>query len=362
MNDAGPQEIARPLLLRFPAREQVVFAKRLGMILRSGLPLREGLAIVGGEHTSRSAAYIFARILSDVSRGRTLSSSLASLSPVFGSFAVHIVRVGETSGMLHQNLEHLSRELKKKEALKKKVLGALVYPAVIVLATIGISLGLTIYIFPKIIPIFQSFKQSLPLSTRVLIAVSGFLVRDGVFVLAAVVAAAAGFFFLLRFEPARRALERVLLRLPIFGALSRSYQLANITRTIGVLLQGDMRIVEALEIVAQTSHSGMYRDALRHIAAQAAQGQRLSRGMRANPRLFPPLCAQMVSAGEETGSLAASLLYLSDMYEEDINDLTRNLTTLLEPMLMIVMGLIVGFIAISIITPIYGITQNLTPH
>ncbi len=349
-------------MLRFPIREQILFSKRLAMILRSGMPVRDALVMINAQGNSRSAAYVFSRLIADVSRGMTLSASMASFASVFGIFSINMMKVGEASGTLHSNLAYLSEELKKKDALKKKVIGALMYPAVIVCATVGISAVLTVYIFPKIIPIFQGFKHRLPLSTRLLIGLSSFLIKDGLLLIAFLLAAGIGIFFLMRTLRAKRVIDRAILYLPLFGMLSRSYNLANITRTTSLLIKGDVRIVQALSIVAESTANTAYRECLVGIVENVAHGQRLSAQMQEHPVLFPSLATQMVAAGEETADLAGALMYISDMYEDDISDLTKNLTTLLEPVLMVVMGIIVGFIAISIITPIYGITQDLTPH
>ena len=330
------------------------------MILRSGVPVREGLLMLDVENNSRSASFIFGQVINDVSRGRTLSASMAVFVKIFGIFSINMILVGEASGTLHHNLSYLSEELKKKDALKKKVIGALMYPAVIVLATVGISTVLTVYIFPKIIPIFQGFKQQLPITTRILIAVSNFLIRDGLWFFLFIICAAIGSFFLLRSARVKRVVDLTVLYLPLFGKLSRSYNIANMTRTTSLLIKGDVRIVQALEIVADSTANICYREAFRQIAVSIGRGQKLSAKMQEYSWLFPSLSTQMIAVGEETGDLSGALMYISDMYEEDINDLTKNLTTLLEPVLMIVMGVIVGFIAVSIITPIYGITQNLT--
>ena len=331
------------------------------MVLRSGVAVREGLLMldVGG---SRSSAFILDCIIRDISRGTSLASALSSFEQLVGAFTINIVKVGEASGTLPGNLAYLAEELKKRDALRKKVLGALVYPAVIVLATVGISLVLTVYIFPKILPIFQGFKQQLPFSTRVLITLSDILVHDGIVLLIALIMTGIGAVFLLRVPRVRRAADRMILALPIFGRLSRAYNLANITRTVSLLMNGDVRVLQALEIISKSIGNTMYRDDIVYIAEAVRHGKKVSISMRECSSRFPPLCAQMIAVGEETGDLAGSLMYISDMYEEDINELTKNLATLIEPVLMIVMGVIVGFIAISIITPIYGITQNLSLH
>ena len=349
----------KPFMLRFSTREQAHFAKRLGMILRSGMPIMQGLHMLGDQAKSSSSKFIYGHLIMNVERGQPLSNGLEKFQKIFGEFCINIIRVGESSGTLHENLEYLAEELKKKEALRKKVIGSLVYPAVIVFATVGISLILTVYIFPKITPIFQSFKTQLPLSTRALIAISNFLMRDGEWLFLGIIAASIGYVFLLRVERAHYILDKILLRLPIFSKLSRSYNLANCARTLGLLLKSDMRIVDSLEIVSKSTRNLAYREALERVSSEVMRGQKISREMLENPSLFPPLFVQMIAVGEQTGNLSGSLLYLSEMYEEEISDLTKNLTTMLEPILMIVMGVIVGFIAISIITPIYGITSSL---
>lgn len=351
----------QPFLLRFGTQEQAIFAKRLGMILRSGMPIMQGLRMLGQQKQSDSATYIYGELIKDVENGQSLSSGLEKFQKIFGEFCVNIVRVGESSGTLHENLDYLAQELKKKTALRKKVLGALVYPAVVVVATVGISLVLTVYIFPKITPIFTSFKTQLPMSTRMLIAISNFLMHDGEWLLIGVIAAAILYYFLLRIPRFHFLVDSILLQLPLFGTLSQYYNLANTARTLGLLLKSDMGIVGALSIVTKSSRNLAYKRALSHATTEVMKGQKMSDQLAKDPKLFPPLFTQMVMVGEQTGNLSGSLMYLSDMYEEEINDLTRNLTTLVEPVLMVVMGVIVGFIAISIITPIYGITSQLTP-
>jgi type IV pilus assembly protein PilC len=349
----------RPFLMRFSAQEQAVFAKRLGMILRSGMPIMEGLHMLSAQKQSGSAAYIYAHLIEYVDNGQPLSSGLEKFKNIFGEFCINIVRVGEGSGTLHENLDYLAEELKKKTALRKKVIGALVYPAVIIAATVGISLVLTVYIFPKITPIFQSFKTQLPLTTRILIAFSNFLIHDGGWLLMGLVAAAVAYYFLLRVRQFHLIVDSILLRIPLIGKISQYYNLANTARTLGLLIKSDMGIVPAFGIVTKSSRNLAYHNALANITKDIMKGQKISLQLMKEPALFPPLFSQMIMVGEQTGNLSNSLLYLSDMYEEEISDLTKNMTTLIEPILMVIMGIIVGFIAISIITPIYGITSSL---
>jgi type II secretory pathway component PulF len=157
-------------------------------------------------------------------------------------------------------------------------------------------------------------------------------------------------------------MDRILLRIPLFGKLSRDYNLTNLARTLSLLLKSGAPIVPAMELVADSTKNLAYRESLMEAREQILHGQQIAQQFRGNDRLYPPILVQMVSVGETTGSLTTTLDFLSDMYEEEIDEFTKNLTTLIEPVLMIVMGVIVGFIAISIITPIYSITQSLSPR
>lgn len=347
------------LFISFSTREQIIFAKRLSMVLRSGMPILQGLRMLEEEAHSRSMARIAKSLADDVSNGLTLSSALKKFEDTVGEFFVNIVRVGETSGTLPENLEYIAQELKKKNDLHRQVVGALVYPLIIVLATTGITVMLIVYIFPKILPIFLSLKATLPLSTRILITVSTFLTAYGLWILLGLFVTGIVYVLLLRFKKFHLAVDHVLIRLPIFGPLSQYYNLANMCRTLSLLLKSDVRIVSALDITADSIKNHAYRKALRAVGESVMSGQRVSVQLKKDRVLFPPLLTQMVQVGESTGNLSDSLMYLSDMYESEIKDWTKGLTSVLEPILMLTMGLLVGFIAISVITPIYGITQNL---
>ncbi len=323
----------------------------------------EGLSMLHAEANTRSSAHVLRSLMVCVSEGQPLSKGLETFEHLFGAFAVNIIRVGEASGTLHENLEYLADELKRHETLKKKVMGALIYPAVIVMATLGITIMLTVFIFPKIVPIFASVKATLPWSTRALMAMSDFLSTYGFWVLGIGIAIPIVIMVLARhIRAVHLFIDHGFLRTPILGKVSQYYNLANISRTLALLLKSDVRIVQAIDLVAAATKNTVYKNELLAARERIIKGQNISAQFRLQPRLFPPLFAQMVTVGESTGNLSGTLAYLSTMYEEEINDLTKNLTTLLEPILMVVMGVIVGFIAISIVTPIYSITQNLSPH
>lgn len=345
--------------ISFSIKEQIIFIKRLSMVLRSGMPIVQGLRMLEEEAHSRSVARIAKSLADDVSSGQSLSTALSKFEKTVGQFSINIVRVGETSGTLPENLEYIAQELKKKNELRKQVIGALIYPLVIVLATLGITTLLIVYIFPKILPIFLSLRADLPISTKILIAISGFLSSYGFFLLGGIILFGIAYGILLRLPVFHLFMDHILVRLPIFGRLSQYYNLSNTCRTLSLLLKSDVRIVLAIDIAADSLKNHAYRKALRGAAEGVMQGQRVSVQFKNSTVLFPPMLTQMMSVGESTGNLSSTLMYLSEMYESEISDWTKNLTSVLEPVLMLTMGFIVGFIAVSIITPIYGITQSL---
>ncbi len=348
-----------PVALRFPVRDQIIFAKRLAMMLHSGMPILQSLRMLSEESHSKSVGKIAASLGDDVARGTALSVALKKFEKKVGEFYISIIKVGESSGTLPENLEYIAEELKKKDDLRKQVVGALVYPCVIVVATMGITTMLIVYIFPKIMPIFLSLKAELPWSTRLLIAISHFLSTYGLWLLLGIIATFVAFSFSMRSIRFHFIVDSILLHVPVFGRLSQYYNLSNTCRTLSLLLKSDVRFVAALGIAADSLKNQAYKQALYSVSEGVLRGQRLSTQLKDYPQLFPPLLVQMLSVGETTGNLSTTLMYMSEMYESEIRDWTKNLTSVLEPVLMLTMGLLVGFIAVSIITPIYGITQSL---
>ena len=352
----------RQLRARFEAPsaiEQSLLFKRLAMLLQSGLPMSASLRLLIDESASATKQARLRLVIELVEGGVSLHRALERAAYQLSTFAHNLIQIGESLGTLPDNLDYVAKELKIKHELRKQIIQSLIYPAIIIIATIAISVFLVVVIFPKIIPIFQSVHSTLPWSTRALMFISRTLTQYGLWFAAAIPVSLVFGWWVRQFPVVRRALAVWTLRLPIVGRLLRSYHIATGCRTLGMLLASDVRIVEALGIVTESTAQVVYAEAWRSITLEIQTGQRLSTELRKYPTLFPAVVVQLVHAGETTGNLSHTLRYLASMYEEEVRDITKNLTTLLEPVLMLVMGLIVGFIAVSIITPIYGITQNL---
>ncbi len=344
------------------ARDRAFFAKRLAFLISGDVPLLESLKMMRGQSHVNKYSRVLDTIIADVSNGQEVSQSIRKFPGMFDDFAINIIKVGESSGILSQNLNYLSDELKKKSALHGKLIGSLIYPALVTVATLGITVFLTVYLFPKIMPVFLSLNMKLPFSTRVLIAVSMFVRKWGLQILGVVVVTGTVSAVLYRRVRAYRMfMERMLLRLPGIGIMVEYYNLANFCRTLGLLLKSGLTLSMGLTIASETSGNLVYKNQFNRMREAIARGETLAAYLNANPGLFSDVLSQMVAVGERSGNLANALLYLSDFYEQEVDEFSRSLASLIEPFLMLGMGALIGFIAVSIITPIYGISQNLHP-
>ena len=346
---------------RFSPKEQTLFAKRLAFLINGGVPILEGLTLLARQAKKGTKKKIFEKIIADVANGQFLSTSLSRFRYTFSEFAINLIRVGEMTGVLSQNLTYLADELKKKQELRSKIISALVYPAFITVATLAISILLTVYIFPKILPIFRSMNVTLPITTRFLIWLSDFIRNYGLIVGASFLfVSVLAMILIKKSERIHYIVDRMLVTLPIVGGLVQSYNMANFTRTLGLLLKSGISILQAAKITSDTLTNRAYRKEALVVESIILKGGKISKHLEKSPRLFPDVATQMIMIGETSGKLPETLIYLAEMYEREVDDLTKNLSSSIEPILMVVMGVIVGFVAISVITPIYEITQNIS--
>ncbi|MDQ5922519.1 MAG: type pilus assembly protein PilC, partial [Patescibacteria group bacterium] len=237
---------------------------------------------------------------------------------------------------------------------------ALLYPIIITVATFGITGFLAVYIFPKITPIFQGLNAKLPVSTKIVIWITDTIREDGIFILLGVIALISTLVITIRRSAkARFIYDGLILRIPLIGKIIKSYNLTNTTRTLGLLLKSGISLNEALHVTADTTENVRYKKAFEDISHHIMKGKNVSETLERVPLLFPSMIPHLVSIGEKSGNLSNTLVYLSEFYENEFDDLTKNLSSAIEPILMVIMGFMVGFIAISVITPIYEITNNL---
>jgi type IV pilus assembly protein PilC len=351
--------LTRARLLRFGVMPQILLLKRLALYLHSGISLPRGLGFIAEDTRDRSALFILEHLESTVARGEPLSRGFSQFPKQFDPFITGFVEAGEASGALPETLERLAEILEKRRSLSKKIVSAFVYPIVILVGTISMATFLTLFIFPKILPVLQGFHTKLPFATRLLITVDSLLAHDWLEFGTVLALAIVGTIFGSRLRIVRYRYEQLLIRIPLLGTLYRDYALSTLLHVLALLLNGGIRIIPAIVLVRAIVPGIQYKDALLSIERDVAEGQRLSFALKKYSRLFPPIVTQMIAAGEATGTLRENLDSLAHIYEEELEDLTKNLTVLIEPALMLCMGLLVGFVALAIITPIYQVTQNL---
>lgn len=342
-------------------REQLFFVQRLSFLLKAQIPLAESLSMMRAQSSSIIQKNAIDALLSDVLNGHYLYASLSRAYPSFGLFAITLIRVGETGGILGKNLEHLYQELKKKNELKRKVIGALFYPGLIVCTTLGVASMLMFYLFPKILPVIKSMGIEFPVSTQILVWFYSFWQMTRWWLVLALIITVVVCTILLRREIWRVRRDTLLIRLPLLGTVLRQYQVGTFCRTLGLLLCSEVKVGSALEITAESMSNLWYRAALFDIQHHVMRGETISKNLERYPYLFPSVVSQLVAIGESTADLSHSFLSLADMYESEMDELARTFAQTLEPALMIILGLIIGFVAIAIITPFYAITQKLHP-
>lgn len=348
------------LFQRVSLQEQINFARHLSIVVKAGIPIYTGLSIIRSQAGSRTLRRVLDNTIIDVSNGRSLSDSLERYRDVFGEFFINIIRVGEASGTLAQNLSYLAEEMKKRKNLKSKVRSAMVYPAVVLVATIAVTAFLTFFVFPKLLPVLRGLGVKLPSTTVALISIVDFLTNYGIItVVGTIVVIFIIQILLKRVQPLRYVVYEVIIFLPTLGNLLVSLNIVNMCRVLALLLKSGINIVEAITITAGTFDSPVYKRLLNEASEEMRKGGQLASFFSKHKNFVPTLVGGMVRIGEDTGNLEDNLFYLAEYYSEEVEYKLQELTSILEPLMLLIMGLLVGFVAISIITPIYSISQGI---
>lgn len=340
-------------------KEQIYFVDRLYFLLNSGVPLLESLQIIENQVGNEKKKAIYRQIVENVSKGKFLSTCCEGF---LNEFARNVIYTGERSGFLASNLEHLSLQLKKNRDLKKKVQQAFIYPTFIAFTALAMTVFLIFYIFPKILPVIESLNVKLPLATRFVIGFSNFISNFWIamilFLLISSTVLVVAFKKALKF---RFWIHQISLTspIPIWSSTYRSFLLSNFCRTISFLLKGGLSFDQSLEITKNSTTNLFLRSKIEEMNNLVLRGGLLSDYLFQSRKIFSEDFASMVSIGERTGNLQMMFENLGNYYEQQFSEKVKNLSQMIEPALMITVGLVVGFIAVSIISPIYGVTNGL---
>lgn len=338
-------------------KELMLFVGNLGTLLAAGLTLSRTLGLLARQAKKASFRAVIEGLARAIARGESLHVALGNYPVVFPRVLVAMVAAGEESGTLPETFKLASDQLAKSYELRRKIRGALIYPAVVIVVIIAIAALMMIFLVPTLAATFKDLRVELPLSTRLIIGISDWLVN---FWWVALIGLAASIAFVLiwRRRPfGRRALDRLILVLPGFGFLAKEANTGLIVRTIASLIAAGVSMVETLRIAAAVAKNSFYQAALLSAVEEIQRGLTLSAILKKQEKLFPPLVGELAEVGEETGGLAAMLLRGAIFYENEVDQAVKNLSTIIEPVLMVLVGIAVGFFALAMIGPMYSLAD-----
>lgn len=345
-------KISLPFKKKVKQRSIAVFTRQLATMIDAGLPLVQSLDILSSQQESKLFKDITREIREDVEGGSTFAGALKRHPGTFDDLYTNLVVAGEEGGILDNILTRLANYIEKSEALKKKVKSALVYPSTIVGVAIMVVIILMIFVIPVFETMFKSAGQTLPLPTLIVLMISK-IVKKYVFIM--IPALILSFFLFRKYyqsEGGKALIDRLLLKLPVFGPLFQKISVARFTRTLGTLVSSGVPILDGLTIVSKTSGNRTIETAILNARASIREGETISEPLGRSGH-FPPMVIQMISVGESTGALDTMLSKIADFYEDEVDVAVTNLTSLLEPFLMIFLGLVIGGVVIAMYLPIF---------
>jgi type IV pilus assembly protein PilC len=353
------REKPEPVRLRIPGfggkvkdKELTVFTRQIATMINAGLPLVQSLEVLASQQPNKQFKRILTKIREDVEGGSTFAASLKQHPTVFTPLYMSMVEAGEAGGFLDTVLNRLAGYIEKSMALRRKVKGAMIYPATIITVAVAVVIFLLIFVIPTFKTLFEGFGAALPLPTRIVLELSRLVRTHVVTVLGAFV----GTVFVLRFyyrtERGKKVIDSLLLRLPIIGQLIRKVSVAKFTRTLGTLVSSGVPILDGLNITARVAGNKVVEEAILKTRSSIAEGKTIADPLGASG-IFPPMVVQMISVGEQTGALDSMLAKIADFYDAEVDQAVSNLTTLLEPIMIVFLGVVVGGIIIAMYLPIF---------
>jgi len=352
-------EVLNEMLSRIKLQDKIIFARNLSAMINAGLSLSRALGVLERQSTNLKFKKVLQSLTYNISKGKSLSDGMKEFPKVFPPLFVSMVGAGEESGNLADSLLIVGNQLEKTYLLKKKIKGAMIYPAIVISAMIIIAILMFIFVVPTLSETFKSMNVELPMSTTIIIGISEFLANHGILALLIAVIVVTVLVILFRTPKGKRYGELTLLHLPIFSKLVKESNSARTARTLSSLLSAGVDVVEAISITKSVVQNSFYKDVLTAAGENVQKGIALSAIFMENSNLYPVLVGEMIEVGEETGKLSDMLLRVAEFYENEVDTATRDLSTIIEPILMVVIGAGVGFFAVSMITPMYSIMSGI---
>jgi type IV pilus assembly protein PilC len=356
----SPFALISKLKSRISHADITVFTRQLATMINAGLPLTEALLILRTQ-AKPALQKVIAQVLADVESGLSLSSAMAKHPDIFSPSYIALVKSGEVGGVLDNVLVRLADNMEKEQEFRGKVKGALIYPAIIVTGMIGVALVMMIFVIPRLLSLYDEFGAAieLPLPTRILMFVTGVLTKFWPILLLLLVAGGYAFQAYRKTPKGKRKVDEYILKIPIFGDLQRQVIMAELTRSLSLMVGAGVSILESLNISAEVVGNQVIADALKDAAKQVEKGFPVAFAFAKHSDAFPYILSQMVAVGEETGKMDEVLAKVSHVFEVESDQKVKALTSSIEPIVMVFLGIGVGFLVIAVILPIYNLTAQL---
>ena len=354
--DGLSMEITIPGLEAKPDKKDLtIFTRQFATMIDAGLPLVQCLDILASQQEKKTFKVIITKIKEDVESGSTFADALSKHPKLFDSLYVNLVAAGEIGGILDTILNRLAAYIEKAESLKRKVKGAMVYPSTIIGVAIAVTALLLVFVVPMFKEMFESAGVPLPLPTQI-INISEMIKSYIVFGVIGIIVGIVAFIYFYRTPAGRRIVDEILLKLPIFGPLLVKVSVARFTRTLGTMVSSGVPILDALEITAKTSGNVIVERDVMNTRTGITEGKTIAEPL-SQSKVFPPMVVQMVSVGEATGNMDAMLNKIADFYDDEVDVAVEALTSLLEPMLMVFLGIVVGGMVMALYLPIFNMAE-----
>lgn len=336
----------------------VIFTRQLSSMITTGLTLIQALDILKNQTTKPEMRNLLNDLTSTISEGSSFSQALEGHKDVFSEVYISLIKAAEQGGLLDKVLARLADNMEKSEDLHKHVKSALFYPMIVITGVVGVIMVMNIFVIPQLGKLYESLNLALPLPTQIVLGTSKFLTTFFPLIIVGIIGAAIGYKRFTKTPQGKHIVDSVKLKLPVFGEIIRLSVLDEITRTLSLLISSGTSILEAISVSANVAGNTIYQDAMQETGTLVEKGVSLSDALQ-NQKIFPSILVQMVRVGESTGKIDDSLLRIAEYFERDLNLKVKNLTTAIEPILIVVLGATVGFLILSVITPIYSLISQI---
>jgi len=337
-----------------PLSEKIFFTRNLKVMISAGVSLPRAILSLSEQTKNKEFKSALKKISEMIVKGEKFSDALSTFPQIFNEFYQNMIKVAEETGKLEEVLEILARQMERENELKSKIKGAMIYPAVIVFALIGVGILMLVMVVPKLAETFKELGVELPLTTKIVIFLGTFLEKNFLVLFFSLIFLIFLFFQILKTKTGKRIFDKISLSLPIFSSLVKKTNSAFTARALSSLISAGVSLPRALEITANTLGNVFYKNALLICAEKVKKGGKLSESLKAYQKIYPLTLISMVEVGEETGETSEVLSKIAQFYENEVADAAKNLTSVIEPILMLIIGAVVGFFAISMVQPMYS--------